>query len=81
MPPRAAERLPKVPTPFLTQRGVALDDLDHLHRDLELVGDQLGVGRLMALPVRGRAGQERHAPVGGHDDLRTSSSSKPQIST
>ena len=39
--------------------GVAVDDLDLLDRHAELVGDDLGEGRLVALAVAVRAGEDR----------------------
>jgi hypothetical protein len=40
--------------------GVAVDDLDLLHRDAEAVGDHLREGGLVALAVAVRAGEHRH---------------------
>src|SRR3989454_10381763 len=54
LPPTHAERLPYVPYPERDLRGVAVDDLDLLHRDAELVGDELGERGLVPLPVRVR---------------------------
>ena len=62
----AAEGADTVPD----ERGVALDDLDHLHRNLELVGHQLGIRRLVSLAVGGRAREHGHAPVVGHHEVR-----------
>ena len=51
------------------QRGVALDDAHHLHGDLELVGHQLGEGRLVPLAVRGGSREHGHVPVVGHHEI------------
>ena len=48
--------------------GVAVDQRDVLDRDAGLVGDQHRVGGLVALPVRLRAGVDRHRAVVVHLD-------------
>ncbi len=45
--------------------GVAVDDIDLLHGDAELVGDDLREGRLMALAVAVAAGEHRDASRSG----------------
>ena len=49
-------------------RGVAVQHLDVLERDAELVGDELAPRRLVALPVRGRAGDDLDLAGGQHPD-------------
>src|SRR5439155_7755820 len=49
--------------------GVAVNDLDLLHRDPELVGHELRERRLVALPMGMRAGVNRHAPRRMHAHL------------
>jgi hypothetical protein len=39
-----------------------MDDVDHVNRHAELTGDQLGKGRLVALAVAVRAGEQGDAP-------------------
>ena len=77
MPPRAARAAAEGADAVPDERRVALSDLDHLHRDLELVGDQLGVGRFMALlrerPSPSAGSRARRRPRRGLD---TSSSSE-----
>src|SRR5579863_722286 len=50
--------------------GVALEDMDTLRRQAELIRNDLRVGRLMALPGRLRADQDRHVAVGIELHLR-----------
>src|SRR5439155_27057416 len=46
--------------------GVAVDDLDLRRVDAQAVGDDLGEARLVALAVRRRAGEHRHAAARVH---------------
>ena len=48
--------------------GVAVDERDPIDRDAGLIGDEHGVGGLVALPVRLRAGVDRGRPVVVHLD-------------
>ena len=49
--------------------GVAVDDVDVLQRDAELVGDHLGKGGFVALAVAVRAGEHRDLAGGVHPHL------------
>ena len=49
-------------------RGVAVQHLDVLERDAELVGDELAPRRLVPLAVRGRAGDDLDLAGGQHPD-------------
>ena len=54
--------------------GVAVQHLDVLERDPEPVRDDLAERRLVALPVRARAGDDLDLPVGS---IRTLACSQP----
>src|SRR5690606_27370 len=49
--------------------GVALMDVNALRRQAELLGDDLGVGGLMALPARLRADQDGHVAIRVEPDI------------
>lgn len=59
---------PERPRPSRDPVGVALDDVDLPGRHAQFVGDDPGVRRPVALPVRVRARRDRHAPVGVNAD-------------
>src|SRR5579863_3577422 len=50
--------------------GVALEDMDTLRRQAELIRHDLRIGGLMALPGRLRADQDRHVAIGIELHLR-----------
>ena len=52
MPPTARLRLPPVPLPIGVLRGVAVPDDDLVEIDAQVIGDDLGEGRLVPLAVR-----------------------------
>ena len=56
VPPTAVVRLPYVPQPIEICAGVAVDHLDILDGDAQLLADELREGRLLALAVRVGAG-------------------------
>ena len=64
VPPICSDFEPYVPPPRATIVGVARDDGDRVEVEPELVGDDLRVRRLVALPVGERAGAEDRAAVG-----------------
>ena len=77
MPPTASERDPYVSRPLTRLPGVAVQDLDVLERHAELVGDDLAPRRLVALAVRGRAGDHLDLAGRQHPDAGDSQPPAP----
>ena len=81
VPPTARLRLPPVPLPMGVFSGVAVADDDLVEVDAEVVGDDLGERRLVALAVGRGAGVGGDRAAGSTRTTALSKGPKPHIST